>query len=396
MKLYNALTRKKENFIPLTDKEIKMYVCGITPYDTTHLGHAFTFIFYDVLTRFLIYKGYKVNYVQNVTDIDDDILRQSKKENKDWKELGEFWTNKFLEDMNFLNIQRPTHFVKATESINQMTDIISKLIKKGIAYEVSGNVYFKIGEFKEYGKLSRYNRNQMLLISKERGGDPNDPLKKNPLDFLLWQKAKEDEPSWESPFGKGRPGWHIECSSMVYKYLGEKIDIHGGGKDLIFPHHESEIAQIESFTNKKPFVKYWLHTAMVMYEGEKMAKSLGNLIMIDDLKKKYSANAIRFLLLSNCYRLPWEYSEDQMIESEKKIEIISNALKIQTKKGLKLKCDGYFEAFLKNMEDDLNIKDALLILYNLAKIILEESAVNDTSELSEKISLCISILGFKF
>ena len=364
--IYNSLSGKKEKFISLQDKKVKMYVCGITPYDTTHLGHAFTYVWFDIVVRYLMFKGYDVSYTQNVTDIDDDILRKSKEENRDWKELGDFWTKKFLSEMKSLNVQQPTNFVKATGSIALMIQITRALIKEDFAYEKDGNVYFEVRKFKKYGELSKFNNKQMVFISKERGGDPHDPLKKDPLDFLLWQMSKEDEPFWQSPWGKGRPGWHIECSAMIKSHLGEQIDIHGGGRDLIYPHHESEIAQSESFTGKKPFVKYWMHTAMVMYKGEKMSKSLGNLVMIGDLVKKYSSNAIRFVLLSHHYRLPWEFEEEQL----KKVELLfkeilkKSHVNARTKKDVDQKILKSFEG---SMDDDLDVPKVLQTFPKLLK-----------------------------
>lgn len=376
MKLYNSLTQTKEEFIPLNKRIVTLYVCGITPYDTTHLGHAFTYVFFDVLVRYLTFKGYKATYVQNVTDIDDDILKKAKEENKNWKELGDFWTERFLKEMRLLNVLPPTYYVKATSSLTSMIHIIKVLIEKGFAYKKNGNVYFEVNKFKNYGKLSGFNKNQMLKLSRERGGNPNDPLKKNPLDFLLWQHSKRKEPFWESPWpirqaqgkGKGRPGWHIECSAMANQYLGERsrtIDIHGGGRDLIYPHHESEIAQSESYTGKRPFVKYWLHTAMVMYRGEKMAKSLGNLVMVSDLLKRYSPNAIRFLLLSHHYRSPWEFNEEELKSAEKSVLIIKKALKTKLKGQKPIESDKYFKKFLTFMDDDLNTPQALMLIQSL-------------------------------
>lgn len=380
--LYNSLTRKKEKFAPINGKKVKIYVCGITPYDTTHLGHAFTYVFFDVLVRYLKYKGYEVVYVQNVTDIDDDILKKAKDENRDWRDLGDFWTNKFLKDMKALNVQKPTNFVKATDSIALMIRIIRVLIKKGLAYEKNGNVYFEIKKFKNYGQLSGFNAKQMILIAKERGGYPDDPFKKGPLDFLLWQKSNSYEPSWDSPFGRGRPGWHIECSAMIKRYLGDQIDIHGGGRDLIFPHHESEIAQSESFTEKKPFVRFWIHTAMLLYLGEKMAKSLGNLVMVSDLLKNNTANEIRWLLLSHHYRKPWEFDVSELLESKKAIRTINKLLKNNLRYDSKNKeVSLEFNSF---MDDDINTPEALKYLINLAK------SVKNIKTLRE----CLLTLGF--
>jgi len=361
MKLYNSLTHKTEEFKSLKPHEVSMYVCGITPYDTTHLGHAFTYTVFDVLYRFLKFQKYSVNYTQNVTDIDDDILKKAKEVEKNWKELGQFWTDKFVADMKSLNTIPPTHYVKATETIPTIIEIIEKLINEGYAYEKNGNVYFDVQKDSDYGKLSGYSREEMIKLSKERGANPDDPNKKDPLDFILWQKSKNDEPFWKSPWGKGRPGWHIECSAMVYKYLGKKIDIHGGGGDLIYPHHESEIAQSEQFTKEKPFSQLWMHIGMVRYQGEKMSKSLGNLIMVSDLLKTYSPNTIRYLLLSHHYREPWEYHEEEIKEIQKAMVGIETKLKTAKSKR-KEQANDLINEFSETLSDDLNTPKALRIL----------------------------------
>lgn len=392
--LYNSLTQIKEKFRPHDNKKVKMYVCGITPYDTTHLGHAFTYVSFDALVRYLKYKGYEVIYSQNVTDIDDDILRKAKEENRDWKELGDFWTKKYLNDMKSLNALPPTHYVKATHSIALMIHIIKVLIEKEYAYEKKGNVYFEVKIFKDYGELSGFTRKQMILISKERGGNPDDPLKKNPLDFLLWQKSKTNEPFWESPWGKGRPGWHIECSAMIKNYLGDQIDIHGGGRDLIFPHHESEIAQSESFTGKKPFVKFWAHTGMVLYQGEKMAKSLGNLVMVSDLLKNHTSNEVRWLLLSHHYRKPWEFEENELQQVKENFSIVLSAIrgKTEARKVNSL----YMQKFCSLMDDNLNTPQTLAFIVDLAKKILNDNKSAVKTNLHETLLNCLLILGFKF
>lgn len=353
MKIYNSLSGIIEPFNPIKPKTLKLYVCGITPYDTTHLGHAFLYIFFDAVVRYFEYKGYTVNYTQNVTDIDDDILKRAAKEDRDWIELGEFWTNKFVTDLKNLNIKMPTHYVKATDSIPTIIKINAELIHKGYAYEKNGNVYFEVSKFSDYGKLSKYSRDEMIEVSKERGADPCDTNKKDPLDFVLWVKSKETEPSWDSPWSPGRPGWHIECSAMNYDYLGEQIDIHGGGGDLIYPHHESEIAQSESFTGKKPFVHTWMHVAMLRYQGEKMSKSLGNLVMVSDLLKKYSSNAIRYVLLSHHYRTQWEFSENELEVAEQKVLEAQQAIKNTTESS---------SDFVKIIEEDFNFPKALALL----------------------------------
>ncbi len=396
LKLYNSLTREKEIFKPIKKDKVSIYVCGITPYDTTHLGHAFTYVFFDVLVRYLTSRGLKVNYTQNVTDIDDDILKKAKEKKTDYKKLGDFWTERYLLDMKSLNVLPSTNFVKATDSINKMIEIINSLLENSYAYTNDGNVYFDVSKFKEYGKLSKFNKKQMILISKERGADPNDPLKKNPLDFILWQKVKKNEPYWDSPFGIGRPGWHIECSAMVSKYLGRQIDIHGGGKDLIFPHNENEIAQSESYTEKSPFVKYWMHTAMVLCNGEKMSKSLGNLIMVKDLLAKYSPNAIKWTILLHYYRNPWEYEEKELNACEDYLLRVAVALKQINKVSVrKVKADIYLRDFICAMDDDLDTPKALRLILKITKRIQKEKNKSNIKELQEVLKTITTTLGLK-
>lgn len=383
LKLYSSLDKKIKKFEPLKKGEVSMYVCGITPYDTTHLGHAFVYTSFDALSRYLQFLGYKVNYTQNVTDIDDDILKRAKQENRDWQELGQFWTDKFLNDLKALNIEMPTHYVKATDSIPTIIKIVSDLIEKGFAYEVEGTVYFDVTKFSKYGELSKFSEKQMIQLLAERGGDPDDPKKKHPLDFILWQAKKEGEPAWpfgsaqgkESHIGEGRPGWHIECSSMIKDYLGEQIDIHGGGRDLIFPHHESEIAQSESFTGKSPFVSYWMHIGTVFYQGEKMAKSLGNLVMVSELLKKYSADEIRYYLLSHHYRAIWEFEEIQMEDSA--VEFRALLADCDSSEVDESEPD---PDFLESLNNDFDTPRAL-------KLLLEKKP--------KSLQKCLSILGFQ-
>jgi cysteinyl-tRNA synthetase len=352
--LYNSYTQKKERFTSLSSKQIKLYVCGITPYDTTHLGHAFTYLSFDILIRYLQFRGYTVTYTQNVTDIDDDILKRAKRDGRDWEELGIFWTQKFVNDLEALHMIMPTHYVKATQSIPTIIKIVTSLVQKKYAYERKGNVYFAVQSFPAYGKLSKLDEKQMIELSRERGADPDDSNKKHPLDFILWQAGEPDEPSWKSPWGMGRPGWHIECSAMIADTLGEQIDIHGGGFDLIYPHHESEIAQSESFTGRKPFVKTWMHTGMVMYQGEKMAKSLGNLVMVSELLKTYSANSIRYALISHHYREQWEFFDNEALNAKKTIEKLLAQLMLPDQ--------GNVNDVLAALDDDLNTPLALRTL----------------------------------
>ena len=309
LRLYNTASRRIEPFTP-DGEAVGLYVCGVTPYDTTHMGHAFTYVVFDTLARVLRRAGWAVTYVQNVTDIDDDILKRARATGKRWDELGSEQTAQYERDSRALNIAPPTHFLRATDEIDQMIPLIATLIDKGHAYTAGGNVYFSVASDPQYGALSRYSREEMREIAAERGGNVDDPAKRDPLDFLLWQAEQPGEPAWQSPWGNGRPGWHIECSAMAMHFLGPTVDIHGGGADLIFPHHESEIAQSECATGVHPFVRIWMHTAMVRYAGEKMSKSLGNMVFVRDALKQYNPDAIRLYLLDNHYRTPWEYEDD--------------------------------------------------------------------------------------
>lgn len=395
MKLYNSFTQSKEPFQPLRDKEVTMYVCGITPYDTTHLGHAFTYTAFDILVRYLTHLKYKVNYTQNVTDIDDDILKKAKEVNKDWKDLGQFWTDLFVKDNKILNNTPPTHYVKATDTIPTMREIIEKLASEGFAYEAGGNIYFRNKKYPEYGKLSGYTQLEMTQLSRQRGANPDDPNKEDPLDFILWQKSLPDEPSWDSPkigekvLPQGRPGWHIECSAMIYKYLYKNIDIHGGGIDLIYPHHESERAQSEAFTGTKPFVKYWMHTGPVRYEGEKMSKSLGNLVMVSELLKTYSADAIRCMLLTHHYRATWEYHESELKKAQFLMDQSTKVIKEEpTKQGIEP--IEIFKAFADALEDDLDTPKALTIFFNL----MDEQAKDPSYKRQDSLYHMADLLGF--
>jgi L-cysteine:1D-myo-inositol 2-amino-2-deoxy-alpha-D-glucopyranoside ligase len=382
MKLYNSLSKKIESFTPLEAGKVKMYVCGITPYDTTHLGHAFTYMQFDALKKYLTFKGLAVTYTQNVTNIDDDILKRAKRDGKDWQELGQYWTDRFVNDLKALNIDLPDNYVKATDYIAEIVSIVKVLIEKKQAYEKNGNVYFDTTTFPDYGNLSGFSEDQMRYISSERGADPNDPNKKNPLDFILWTASTADQPGWDSPWGRGRPGWHIECSAMASATLGDQLDIHGGGRDLVYPHHESEIAQSESFTGKSPYVQTWMHTAMLMYQGEKMSKSLGNMLFAADLLKTYSADTIRWVLLSHHYRTPWEFQQEMAEESAtitSQLKHLTDSSEIDQK---------LFEDLCTAVENDLQIGDSLK---KIAELLPQASS-------SEKATIkkFLSVLGFTF
>jgi L-cysteine:1D-myo-inositol 2-amino-2-deoxy-alpha-D-glucopyranoside ligase len=369
MKLFNTRLQQLEPFYVERDP-VTLYVCGITPYDTTHLGHAFTYAVADVLVRYLEFQGRKVKYVQNVTDIDDDILRKAREVGEDWRTLGNRWTTHFIQDMQALNIRPPDHYPRATETIPQMIEMVEALIYAGLAYCVGGNVYFAVESWPHYGKLSRLPRRDMLAISHERGNDPTDPNKRNPLDFVLWQAQTPGEPAWPSPWGAGRPGWHIECSAMSTYFLGETIDIHSGGEDLVFPHHECEIAQVEPVTQRRPFVRYWLHTAMVRRDGEKMSKSLGNLVMVRDLFARYTSDALRLYLALHHYRTAWAYREAGLRQAANQAQMLQAAVGAVGGTGAELDPTPIQHTVVQALGDDLNTPKALNALTNLAEQIL--------------------------
>jgi len=375
MKLYDTLTNQIK---PLAgeDGRVSVYVCGITPYDTTHLGHAFLYVTFDVLIRYLESTGYQVIYTQNVTDIDDDILRKAKELNMFYLDLAERETNRFLSDLRALNVRMPDHYPHATQEIDGMVEIISKLIDKGHAYVRDGNVYFDIDTYEGFGQLSKLSREEMIAIARERGGNPDDPLRDDPLDFLLWQRSAEGEPAWDSPWSKGRPGWHIECSTMSLKYLGASLTIHGGGADLIFPHHECERAQSECYTGISPFVKHWMHVGMLRYQGEKMSKSLGNLVLVDRLLQNYSPDAVRLALISHHYQESWEYQDSMIEEAEKLAQKIRIATSRAPAHDAELQDTYEFDLFRQAMEDNLNTPRAVELLRSLSEEIIQNDDNN--------------------
>ncbi|HBY95575.1 MAG TPA: cysteine--tRNA ligase [Chloroflexi bacterium] len=399
MRLYNSRTRAVESFQPIGEV-VTLYVCGITPYDTTHLGHAFTYVTFDTLVRFLEASGQPVKYVQNVTDIDDDILRKSKELGIDWRELGERETAAFLRDMRALNVRMPDHYVYATEEIPMMLAMTEGILAKQRAYERNGSVYYDVSSDPDFGKLSRLDRDEMLVTANERGNDPNDPNKSDPLDFVLWQAARPGEPTWESPWGAGRPGWHIECSAMSVKYLGPQLDIHGGGADLLFPHHEAEIAQSETYTGREPFVNVWMHTAMVRMDGEKMSKSLGNMVFIKDLLKTYTPDAIRLYLLNHHYRQPWEWDRAEMDTAQETADRLTEASQIgNPHAGAVVAYMGDEEErhFYTAMENDLDTPRAIAALAALAAQIMAARAEGqDVAPAQQRLGRMGRILGLTF
>jgi L-cysteine:1D-myo-inositol 2-amino-2-deoxy-alpha-D-glucopyranoside ligase len=365
MQLYNTYTQQVEKFVA-HDKRVRLYVCGITPYDTTHLGHAFTYHTFDVLIRYLEAQGIAVTYTQNVTDIDDDILKRAKRDGKDWFALGSEWTAYFIQDMQSLNVRPPEYYPRATDVIPEIVEIDEQLIAKGYAYASAGNVYYDANKFERFGQLSHIPREQMLTIANERGNRADDPHKRNPLDFVLWQAAAAGEPSWPSPWGAGRPGWHIECTAMNRKYLGDSVDIHGGGGDLVFPHHECEIAQAESATGVVPFVRVWMHVAMVRKDGEKMSKSLGNLVWARELLNDYSPDAVRLYLSAHHYRHGWEWN---LTDFERYVDMSDRwrAAALLADTGAKaMAMGGFRQVVVRALEDDLTTPQAVGALDELA------------------------------
>ena len=379
MKIFNTLTRRKDEFVPIEEGKVRMYVCGPTVYNYIHIGNARPMIVFDTVRRYFEYKGYDVNYVSNFTDVDDKIIKKANEEGVDASVISERFIKEAQKDMADMNVKEATHHPKATEEIDGMIDMIQTLINKGHAYAVDGTVYFKTRSFKDYGKLSKKNIDDLeaghreIKVNGEEG-------KEDPLDFVLWKPKKEGEPFWKSPWSDGRPGWHIECSVMSRKYLGEQIDIHAGGEDLIFPHHENEIAQSEA-ANGKEFARYWMHNAFLNIDNRKMSKSLGNFRTVREISEQYDLQVLRFFMLSAHYRSPLNFSAELMEASKNGLERILNAtdnlkhliasvaaeeMSAEEKEAFS-KTDAYVEEFEKAMDDDFNTADAIAAIFELVK-----------------------------
>ena len=396
MQLYNTLTRAKESFTIPTDRPVTLYVCGVTPYDTTHIGHARTFMVFDVLVRYLRWRGAEVRYCQNVTDVDDPLFERARRDGVGWRELAEQQVAQLLEDYQGLNIAPPTYFPRASEEIDAMIPIIARLVELGHGYVVEGNVYFSVKSDPEFGRMARLGYNELLELANQRGNNPDDPRKRDPLDFVLWQTGSPDDPSWESPWGRGRPGWHIECSAMATRYLGEQIDIHGGGADLIFPHHPSEIAQTEPVTGKRPFVRYWMHAGLVSLDGEKMSKSLGNLVFARDALREHGADAIRWYLLSKHYREEFDYRRDELDSYELMAQQLREAAEARGGGGPALDLSDAAAAVDAAMADDLNTPLALSLLHRMATDTLSAAAEGrDVERAAAKVGELATMLGFR-
>ena len=406
MKLYNTLTRKKEEFIPITPGEVKMYVCGPTVYNFFHIGNGRTFIVFDTIRRYLEYRGYKVKFVQNFTDIDDKMINKANEEGTTVKDIGDKYISEYYTDADALNIERATVNPRATEFIDDIIDFVSKLIEKGYAYEVDGDVYFNTKKFEEYGKLSGQSLEDLQMGASNRTSSAADERKKDPMDFAIWKAQKPGEPAWDCPWGKGRPGWHIECSCMAKKLLGETIDIHAGGMDLAFPHHENEVAQSEALTGET-FANYWLHSAYVNVNNQKMSKSLNNFFTARDILKEYDADVIRFFMMSAHYRIQINFSKELLDSAKASMDRLYNAVSNlenligevskeemnEEEKSYLDSLDKYREKYIQKMDDDFNTADALTVLFELSKDINTNITVNSSKELATKALELMRELG---
>jgi cysteinyl-tRNA synthetase len=391
MKIYNSLTRKKEDFTA-TNNSVNMYVCGVTTYDKPHIGHAMSYIIFDTLHRYLEYVGFTVNRVQNFTDIDDKIIDRANKDSLDSNQVSEKNIKAYFDVMDKLNIKRANHYPRATNEIKEIIDIISNLIEREYAYESGGSVYFSVKKYEDYGKLSHRNVDEMLEATRFDADDN----KINFADFVLWKSAKPGEPFWDSPWGNGRPGWHIECSAMVLHHLGEQIDIHGGGQDLLFPHHENEIAQSEAALGINSFARFWVHNGLVQMDGDKMSKSLGNVFDVEVALKKYTSDAIRLWVLQSHYRKPLNLDENHLISSEKSISRLRNAIDIKSNlEKQPISAQAYIDKFLQSMNDDLGTPAAIATLFDLARSIFRGRDNNENVlDLTKALKTYSKILGF--
>ncbi|MGI6215403.1 MAG: cysteine--tRNA ligase [Christensenellales bacterium] len=390
MQIFNTMSRKKEEFVPLKEGKVGIYSCGPTVYNYFHVGNARPFVVFDVLRRYLEYKGYEVNFVQNFTDIDDKMIRRANEEGITVKELGDRFIKEYFKDAHALGVRDATHSPRATEHIGRIIDIVKQLQDNGKAYEVNGDVYYDTGAFAGYGKLSGQNLEDLNSGARVE----LDKNKKNPADFALWKHARPGEPSWDSPWGKGRPGWHIECSAMSTEYLGETFDIHCGGQDLIFPHHENEVAQSEG-AFKKPFVKYWMHNGFLSINNEKMSKSLGNFFTVRDILKKYDPESVRMFLLSAHYRSPLNFSEEAIKQAQASlvrlyaardklsflIEKSKDAKLSESEAAVKQELQAYVTKFENAMDDDLNTAEAMGALFELVYAINTKLSADSSKEL---------------
>lgn len=394
LKFYNSLTKTKETFKPLVEGQIKLYVCGITVYDYCHIGHARSMSVFDTIVRFLKMINYQVTYVRNITDIDDKIIARAQENQEEWSDLTTRFIQAMNEDWAKLNILTPDHQPKATEFIPQMITLISALIDKGYAYAAeNGDVYYHVNKFKDYGKLAHKDIDELQVGTRVAITD----VKENPLDFVLWKSAKPGEPAWPSPWGLGRPGWHIECSAMSMQLLGETFDIHGGGNDLKFPHHENEIAQSEAATDKT-FANYWLHAGMVIINKQKMSKSLGNFFTIRDVLEEYKPEIIRYFLISSHYRSPVNYSQESLQIASQALERFYTTLRGLTLSSAPADENEYKTRFVAAMEDDFNTPEALAVLFDITHEInrIRETDVDKANTLGSQLKQLANVLGILY
>ncbi len=394
MKLYNTLAGEVQDFVPADGNTVKMYICGVTPYSSTHVGHALSYVAFDVLRRYLEYLGYEVRHIQNFTDVDDKIIQKAQEQGVGPAELVDTFIDDFFEGMDSLNVQRAHVYPRATLEIGPIIDTIGTLVNKGYAYAGGGDVFFRVTRSEGYGKLSHRTLEGMLAGARIEV----DENKEHPMDFVLWKGAKPGEPSWDSPWGPGRPGWHIECTSMAMTYLGETLDIHGGGQDLIFPHHENEIAQSESATGMGPFSRYWVHNGLLQLGNDKMSKSLGNLVSLDEALNANSPDSLRLYFLSSHYRSPLNYTDEGCAAMERSVERLGQAVRRETAgTGEQLDANLFRDRFLNAMDDDLNTPRALAALFDLAREVNRAADQgNDVSAAQETLQHLGGILGLTF
>ena len=393
MKLYNTLTGQEEEFIPADGKTVKMYICGVTPYSSTHVGHALSYVIFDVLRRYLEHIGYQVNHIQNFTDVDDKIIQRAQDEGITEDALVERYIDDFFGAMDALNIQRAHAYPRATQEIPGIIKTIKGLVDKGFAYPAGGDVYFRVNRSEDYGKLSHRSLEGMIAGARIQVEEE----KEHPMDFALWKGAKPGEPAWESPWGPGRPGWHIECTAMSLDRLGDPLDIHGGGMDLVFPHHENEIAQSEAFTGRRPFARYWVHNGLLHFGEDKMSKSLGNLVSAEEALEKFSADSLRLYFLSSHYRSPLNYSEEGAAAMERSMERFRHALRPGGGSGTPLDPQPFVQRFEAAMANDLNTPQAIASLFDLAREInrSQEEGLN-VLPAQERLRDLAQVLGITF
>ena len=365
MRLYNTLSGKAEEFV--SDGRVNLYVCGVTPYDTTHVGHARTYLLFDVLVRHLMHQGWQTNYIQNITDVDDSIIARATQTGESYQALGDRYTGIYMDDISALGMIPAKAYPRATDAIPEMQEVIRRLLATGHAYRVGGDVYFNLDGAEELGRLSRLDRAGMLKIEAEQDGSTvGDERKKDPLDFALWRSSGPGEPSWDSPWGEGRPGWHLECSTLAMRYLGPSVDIHGGGADLIYPHHEAEILQSQAVTGIKPFARVWVHVGMALLDGRKMSKSDGNMVFVRDLLEEYSPDAVRLYLLAIHYREPLDYNAEELKRySEVSVRLARAAHADASRRGEELDPTPFVRRFSDALDDDLSTPDAIDALVDL-------------------------------